>query len=219
MTGFVIAMQSEAEGFLRACEILSEKTTGGQREYLLSFGGKSFPLIVCGIGKVNAALAAGRLLERGASRIFNAGLCGAVSSSLKIGGCVTVSECVQYDFDLSALGDERGHVPNLSGARLKLGSEKLASLRLPSAVCASGDRFSDSEEDKALLLELGADVREMELAAVAQACELYGAEGLSVKCVSNVTGSRSSRSYAENKAAALQSLYQLSPDILRCVLD
>ena len=211
MIGMVFAMECEAEGFINLCKVVSEKVWGGQKCYELSFDGKQFSLIVCGIGKVNAAAATVKLIEGGATQIFNAGLCGAISDNLSVGEVVSVSQCIQYDFDLSNLDHcKKGKIPNMESEFFNLSTLD----GFDFGVCASGDRFSNSEKDKKMLSKMGADIREMELAAVAQVCELYNIPLFSVKSVSNVTGKQSSTSYAKNKDFALSRLFEIAPKIL-----
>ena len=77
-------------------------------------------------------------------------------------------------------------------------------LDLPRRALASGDRFNDSADDHALLLALGADIRDMEGAAIAQVCKYAGVPFVSVKAVSDVYGAGSTtEQYQKNLARAM----------------
>ena len=65
-------------------------------------------LVVCGIGKVNAAAAAQRAIDRGADEIWNVGLCGGFGDDVEIGGVYEVESAVEYDFDLATLNGTSG---------------------------------------------------------------------------------------------------------------
>ena len=216
MDALLFAMHSEAGAFTRAGRVYGELTVQGTELFGLEFEGRHFAVCVCGIGKVNAAAAAALLIARGARSILNAGLCGALDQKLSIGQTVSMGSCIQYDFDLTALGDARGHVPGQKGAYFEL-NEPAFGLKLQSCVCATADMFSDREEDARLAVMLGAAVRDMELAACAQVCEKAGVPLSAVKTVSNVAGVQASDSYEKNKFAALESLAQIAPHILRAL--
>ena len=68
----------------------------------------------CGIGKVNAARSCQILIDNiGVDYIFNVGVAGGVSNSLKIGDIVIGNELVQHDFDITAFNHEKGYIPNV----------------------------------------------------------------------------------------------------------
>ena len=52
----IIAMESEAEILLKNATVTAEKTLLGKKTYEGEFHGKKFALVICGVGKVNAAL-------------------------------------------------------------------------------------------------------------------------------------------------------------------
>ena len=167
MRAFIIAMPDEAEAVRPA---LKE----GDR------------LIVSGIGKVNAATATARALCGGADEILNAGFCGGFDPAMKPGDCFEVERAVQYDFDLAELNHtDVGVLDERRDAYLPLA----ATGRFPARTLATGDRFSSSESDYALLARLGCTLRDMEGGAIAQVCEKAGVRCRSLKCVTNVAGS------------------------------
>ena len=71
-------------------------------------------MLESGIGKVNAARSCQILIDNiGVDYIFNVGVAGGVSNSLKIGDIVIGSELVQHDFDITAFNHEKGYIPNV----------------------------------------------------------------------------------------------------------
>ena len=181
MRAFVIAMECEA-----ACV----------RPYLRA--GDS--LYVCGIGKVNAAAATQRAICEGATEIWNFGFAGGFDPSMNVGDVVAISSAVEYDFDLAKLNNTRvGQLNERNSPYIPLSKIERATLpptptpppapnTYPYAILASGDRFNDSDDDLALLKELGATVRDMEGGAIAHVCEKEGVPCHSVKCISDVHG-------------------------------
>lgn len=186
MRAFIIAMECEAQAVrpsLRPDDVLT----------------------VSGIGKVAAAAAAQRAIDRGADEIWNFGLCGGFGAGVELGASYEVSEAVEYDFDLAKLnGTAVGVVDGRDSPYFPCAVRGV----LPARRLATGDRFNDSEDDHALIAEeLGCSLRDMEGAAIAHVCELNGVPFHSVKCVSDIAGGGSmTGQYLENKAACLEKL-------------
>ena len=146
-------------------------------------------LVVCGIGKVNAAAATQRAICDGAAEIWNVGAAGGFGRGMKVGDCVVVERAVEYDFDLSEVnGTQTGVLDGRDTPYFPCAADFAP--RLPRATLASGDRFGDRFEadDSATLAALGATVRDMEGAAVAHVCEANGVPCRIVKAISDVRG-------------------------------
>jgi adenosylhomocysteine nucleosidase len=154
-------------------------------------------LIVCGIGKVNAAAAAQKAIsEFGADIIVNAGLAGGFGAEMNPGEVYEVSAAVEYDFDLSKLnGTAVGVLDEYDSPYLEAETVGL----FPSRILATGDHFNDSEADYTLIRDvLGAGLRDMEGAAIAHVCKKNGVKFRSLKCVTNVAGRGSMTGQYEN---------------------
>lgn len=133
-------------------------------------------LCVCGVGKVNAALAAQYLIGRFApAELWNAGVSGCFRD-LPAGTAVAVTHCVQHDLDV--FGDPPGLVPVLERVELPCATpeetlERLAAAGLDAVpgVAASGDWFGrDLARAQRIRDQFGALVCDMEAAAIAQVC-------------------------------------------------
>jgi len=185
MKFFVIAMSKEAKPVL---DEMKNKRRGKYAIYGDLFG-ERVGVIVCGVGKVNAACGAQKALCAGAEVIINLGVAGGLHSGLEIGNIYAVSSAVQYDFDLTALnGGEIGTLDEHDNNYLPLD----ISLKYPQKMVGTGDRFNDSPEDNGLLVNtLKADIRDMECAAIVQACENTGVRVYSYKIISDIYGSGS----------------------------
>ena len=172
-------------------------------------------LYVSGVGKVNAAAATQRAICEGADEIWNAGLCGGFGDDVEVGGIYGVSQATEYDFDLSVVN----HVA--VGVLDGFDSPYIALAKFPSSlsyrILATGDRFSDSEDDRRLITEtLGASLRDMEGAAIAHVCKQNRVKCLSLKCVSDVAGKGSmTAQYEANKVRCLLRLGDFLRDFLR----
>ena len=173
MRAFVIAMRCEADA-------VEPHLKNGDRLYL------------AGIGKVNAAAATQKAICEGATEIWNFGFAGGFDPSMKVGDIVEISSAVEYDFDLAKLNGTRvGQLNERNSPYIPLSTKQSNNPNnrtIRQCVLASGDRFNDSDDDLALLQELGATVRDMEGAAIAHVCEKEGMPCHSVKCISDVHG-------------------------------
>ncbi|MCP2378308.1 MTA/SAH nucleosidase [Cutibacterium modestum 31N] len=155
-------------------------------------------LAKCGIGKVNAALAASAMVQAGATSIVFTGVAGAVASELGIGDVVVGNKFSQHDADDTAFGNPIGIIPgeppfwepnpDLSAAVL----DALRELEEPrghqvvAGPIVSGDQFiAQAEKVVWLRATFGASAVEMEGAALAQAASHLGVPFAVVRILSD----------------------------------
>ena len=145
------------------------------------FESANVPVLYCGVGKVNAAIALtrelGRYAQRGqaAPRVLNFGSAG--SRRHPAGSLVACHEFVQRDMDVSALGFALGVTP-FDAAPPILSFEPLFK-HLPPAVCGSGDSFATAGTD------MDCAVVDMEAYALAKVCWSEKAQFACAKYVSD----------------------------------
>lgn len=190
MKCFVIAMGSEADPVISAIKIEKDYLYCDKRVVCGTLYGERVAVIVCGVGKVNAASGAQYAVDcLGATVIINLGVAGGLNNCLKIADVYAISAVVQYDFDLVQLnGTAIGTLNECTENYLPLSVADGFEVKK----VATGDRFNDSAEDFKLLTEvLGADIREMELGAIAQVCMHAGVKCYSFKAISDLAGSGS----------------------------
>ncbi len=130
------------------------------------FEAAKVPVLYCGVGKVNAAIALTRELARYAQRgqamprVINFGSAG--SRLHPAGTLLACHEFVQRDMDVSGLGFDLGVTP-FDEAPACLRFEPVFG-HLPAAVCGSGDSFATG------VTGMACDVIDMEAYALAKAC-------------------------------------------------
>ena len=206
MKCFVIAMQKEGEPVIAKTDVTSDNVISGRRVVRGELFGESAAIVICGVGKVNAACGAQLAIDLlGADKIINLGVAGGLSESVEVGRIYSVSHAVQYDFDLTKInGTPLGTLDEFKENYLKLAASPL----FPQKRLATGDRFNDSKEDFETLTKiLKADIRDMEGAAIAQACIHAGAECYSYKAISDIYGSGSTgEQYFKNLTLCLQNI-------------
>lgn len=183
-------MKSEAEPLISAMQINKDYTACGKRIVCGTLYGEQVAVVVCGVGKVNVASGAQYAIDcLGATVIINLGVAGGLNNTVKIAQTYAVSAVVQYDFDLTQLnGTAIGTLNECTENYLPLSVAEGFEIKK----VATGDRFNDSPDDYKLITEvLGADIREMELGAIAQVCMHAGVKCYSFKTISDLAGSGS----------------------------
>src|SRR5277367_410356 len=130
------------------------------------FAAAGVPVLYCGVGKVNAAMALARELSRYACvgqpmpLVLNFGSAG--SRRHDAGTLLECHEFVQRDMDVSGLGFALGETP-YDEAPATLCFDAVFT-HLPSAVCGSGDSFATGH------VGIGCAVVDMEAYALAKVC-------------------------------------------------
>lgn len=217
MIGCVIACDSEAEILLSQMEIEGISSLYGKPVYTGKAFGKDIILVVCGVGKVNAAAGACAAISKGADIVLNFGVAGGLKENTEVAEIYAIEKAVQYDFDCTQLNGTK--IGTLDGE-----TENFMPLFVPDRfdfprrALSTGDRFNDSPVDHKLLIELGCDIREMEAGAIAEVCKYAGVPFTSVKAISDVYGTGSTtEQFKKNLKLALLNLKAHLPEILEAM--
>jgi len=212
MIGAVIAMQSEADILLDQMKIERELTVSCKHVYVGRAFGKDIALCLCGIGKVNAALGTQLLVSKfSVEKIVNFGVSGGLNAGTELCKVYQIGAAVQFDFDLTELnGTKMGTLDEYQENYL---STNLFKANFPIKKLGTADRFNDSQDDYKLLTEeLGADIRDMEGAAIVQASYCAQLPVYLIKAISDVAGSgNTTEQYVVNRAQALANLKATLP--------
>lgn len=205
MLAVIAAMRKEAETLLSQATPLRESALCGKPVFFGSAFGEPFALVLSGIGKANAAAAATLAVSAlKADALLNFGLAGALSPQTEIASIFRIARAVQYDFDLSEVnGTPVGTLDEYDTPYIPLAGGASA---FPEGTLATGDRFNSSGADLPLLQALGADVRDMEGAAVAQVAAFAGVPLYAYKSVSDRVGAGSVQEYERQQDRALRAL-------------
>ena len=79
MIGIICAMQIEADGIIALCENVKTTTHAKMKFTLGTLHGKDVCIVVCGVGKVNAAMCALMLIEKyKPDLVLNSGVAGSL---------------------------------------------------------------------------------------------------------------------------------------------
>lgn len=150
-------------------------------------------VIHSGIGEVAAAAATQLLIDRyAAEMVINFGVAGGLTEEAAKSALCVVTDIVHYDFDLSGIDPVKpAQYPGYPDIFLPADAElvnRAVTLcpALKPVVCASADKFVGNREDKERLHRLyGAEICEMESAAVLLTCRRSGVPCLMIKAVSD----------------------------------
>lgn len=149
------------------------------------FEAAQVPVLYCGVGKVNAAIALTRELVRYRHAgeplpvVLNFGTAG--SRLHDTGAFLACHEFIQRDMDVRGLGFAAGVTP-FDSAPVALRFEPVFTHLLP-AICGSGDSFVTDDSQAAAAAACG--VFDMEAYALAKTCWLEGAKFACVKYVTD----------------------------------
>ncbi|MDO9370666.1 MAG: purine phosphorylase [Sphingopyxis sp.] len=155
-----------------------------------------------GLGKVNAALAAG-LLGAEADIILMTGTCGALGATP---GAHWLAEALQHDYGAAHPGAfcryRGGDWPMGEPVEAHFAAMPDPGLGLPHARIASGDSFIACPDAAADLRSLGATLVDMEVGAVAQAAVRLGKPWAAIKAVTDEANDASGGDFNANLVRA-----------------
>ena len=194
--GIICAMEKEASLLRAQMTDVTEETVSGAVYTSGLLKMQLTTLVVCGIGKVFAAIAAQTMiLKFGADLLINTGVGGALKSGMEIGDIVVADALVEHDMDTSPIGDPVGLISGIN--RIDLPTCKEVADALADAVddegitprrgrIASGDQFVATREQKErILAHFDACVCDMEGAAIAHVAYVNGVDCAVLRAISD----------------------------------
>lgn len=178
--GIIGAMSVEVETLKSKMQDITVTEKAGMNFYEGVLENLLVVVVVCGVGKVNAAMCVQVLCDCfGVTHIVNTGVAGSLSNELDIADLVISKDAMYHDFDCHPINDNYavGQVPGLPVLSFPA-NETLIQLAYEAAETvqpghnrigrvASGDQFVCSAEQKAYIIQhTGAICTEMEGAAI-----------------------------------------------------
>lgn len=111
MIGIICAMQIEADGIIALMENKKQREIAKMTFTSGTLNGKELVVVVCGVGKVNAAMCSFAMIQNyKPDCIINSGVAGSVSEKVSVGDIVVAVNVVEHDMNTTALGDLQGEV-------------------------------------------------------------------------------------------------------------
>ncbi|MCQ2228158.1 MAG: 5'-methylthioadenosine/adenosylhomocysteine nucleosidase [Bacteroidales bacterium] len=179
-----------------------------------SIDGIPVVVVQSGIGKVNAALCAQRLIMQfGVTHVINSGIAGAIAHGLRVQDVVVSTSALYHDMDVVAFGHKICEIPEMDcsdfpadEAMVKAAQKAFASLesakghQILAGRIASGDQFVASKDLKDEIVRRCSPMCvEMEGAAVAHACYLNKTPYVVIRCMSDMADDNGEETYSFNK--------------------
>ncbi len=184
MIGIIGAMSEELEILLKDMELDKKETKASMDFHSGKLWSKEVVAVVCGIGKVNAAVCTQILIsEYKVDKIINVGVAGGIGKDIYPGDVVIADSLVQHDMDTSVFGDRIGQIPRLDTFDFKCdhelveisksGCEEIKDIKSFVGRIVTGDQFvADLEKIQWLSKEFEAFACEMEGGSIAHVCYL-----------------------------------------------
>ena len=222
--GIIVAEDKELEAVLDVMSDISDEKIYDIDVHFGKIGDVSCLVVKAGIGKVNAGRTTQIIIDKfEISSVINIGAGGATDSVLKIGDVVISKGLVQYDFDVTAFGREKGFI---SGVGKIFEADKtlislcekafdLCGIRYDEGIIATGDKFVDSKEEKKEIGdEFDAKCVEMEGAAIAHVCTLCNVPFVVIRSISDELDGEAKVDFEE----FLETVSKKCADVLKIVL-
>lgn len=194
--GIIAAMESELDMLLDGMTDIEDVKVLGIKFYLGNVKEKRVVVSLCGVGKVNAAMAATILIDHfECNLIINSGIAGGVSP-LKKRDSVLATKLMYHDFDIRQFGYPLGQVPGFPKEFLvnpalivlvKKIFQKL-NLEVKCLPIVSGDKFVTSLDILKDIEYTEGYATEMEGAAIAQVCVKAGVDFIVLRYISDIVG-------------------------------
>ena len=199
--GIISAMDSEHRQLAERLSDKKEATEGTFRYVEGRAGDNELVLTQCGIGKVNAAIGTAELIRRyHPDCIISTGVAGGIDACLQVADVVASDRLVYHDVYCGNDGTEYGQIQGMplyyeADTRLlryALGLNQSVSLEshVHGGLICTGDRFVENKDELNVIKQRfpqGMAV-DMESAAIAQTCYVYGVPFLSFRIISDTPG-------------------------------
>ena len=194
--GVIAAMSSEREQLARLLANLHTEDHGRQGYTVGELAGHTIYIMECGIGKVNAAVGATNMMnDLQPDAVVSTGVAGGIDACVGVMEVVAASHVVYHDV-WCGMGNVKGQVQGLPPmfdchpALVQVAASLDGETPVHTGLICTGDQFISAREEldtiKANFAEgLAVD---MESAAIAHVCHLYGVPFISFRIVSDTPG-------------------------------
>ena len=207
--GIIAAMSEELEILLKYMQLDSSTTKAGMTFNKGKLWSNEVIAVVCGIGKVNAAVCTQILVsEFNVDKVINVGVAGGIGKDIYPGDVVIATNLVEHDMDTTAFGDPHGQVPRMDTFDFKCDSsliesansacKKVGGFNTFTGRIVSGDVFvADVEKIKWLEKEFNALSCEMEGASIAVVSSLLNIPFCIIRAISDSADDNADISFDE----------------------
>lgn len=205
--GIIAAMEVETNLLCQALKSPVVKCIAGVDLWEGVIGNHEVAVMLCGMGKVSAALGAQALIDDfHPDYLINTGCAGGIGKGLVVGDMVLSDRTAEWDLDITVLGLPRGFVSSLNGVYAEADATLNSMIRAAyeadlagtetkvlEGLVVSGDQFVSSDAQRELILGSFPDAlcTEMEGAAIGHVCAQNKVAFTVVRCMSDTADSHS----------------------------
>ena len=193
--GIIIAMDKEFRRISELLDGLDVELDGGRKFVTGTLGENELVLHQCGIGKVNAAIGASEMIRRyNPDLLVSTGCAGGGRTDMEVMDIVASTELAYHDvycgeaMGKTVYGQEQGMPARYSSPSELVEKAKSVSPRIHAGLIVTGDWFVDSKEKMREIVSHFPEAAavDMESAAIAQTCHIYGIPFISFRVISDI---------------------------------
>ena len=193
--GIIIAMDKEFRRISELLDGLDVELDGGRKFVTGTLGENELVLHQCGIGKVNAAIGASEMIRRyNPDLLVSTGCAGGGRTDMEVMDIVASTELAYHDvycgeaMGKTVYGQVQGMPARYSSPSDLVEKAKSVSPRVNAGLIVTGDWFVDSKEKMREIVSHFPEAAavDMESAAIAQTCHIYGIPFISFRVISDI---------------------------------
>ena len=193
--GIIIAMDKEFRRISELLDGLDVELDGGRKFVTGTLGENELVLHQCGIGKVNAAIGASEMIRRyNPDLLVSTGCAGGGRTDMEVMDIVASTELAYHDvycgeaMGKTVYGQVQGMPARYSSPSDLVEKAKAVSPRVHAGLIVTGDWFVDSKEKMRAIVSHFPEAAavDMESAAIAQTCHIYGIPFISFRVISDI---------------------------------
>ena len=193
--GIIIAMDKEFRRISELLDGLDVELDGGRKFVTGTLGENELVLHQCGIGKVNAAIGASEMIRRyNPDLLVSTGCAGGGRTDMEVMDIVASTELAYHDvycgeaMGKTIYGQVQGMPARYSSPSDLVEKAKSVSPRVHAGLIVTGDWFVDSKEKMREIVSYFPEAAavDMESAAIAQTCHIYGIPFISFRVISDI---------------------------------
>ena len=193
--GIIIAMDKEFRRISELLDGLDVELDGGRKFVTGTLGENELVLHQCGIGKVNAAIGASEMIRRyNPDLLVSTGCAGGGRTDMEVMDIVASTELAYHDvycgeaMGKTIYGQVQGMPARYSSPSDLVEKAKSVSPRVHAGLIVTGDWFVDSKEKMREIVSHFPEAAavDMESAAIAQTCHIYGIPFISFRVISDI---------------------------------
>lgn len=193
--GIIIAMDKEFRRISELLDGLDVELDGGRKFVTGTLGENELVLHQCGIGKVNAAIGASEMIRRyNPDLLVSTGCAGGGRTDMEVMDIVASTELAYHDvycgeaMGETVYGQVQGMPARYTSPSDLVEKAKSVSPRVHAGLIVTGDWFVDSKEKMREIVSYFPEAAavDMESAAIAQTCHIYGIPFISFRVISDI---------------------------------